>query len=163
MPETNEEVKLTQDLLEEYASARQTWATQAVEDNEFRNGKQWKDDHIKVLRARAQEPVVVNVVYPAVEQAKALLTSNRPRFQCTGRDDSDTGTAKVFGDLLSWVWDQNDGNSVLKQVIDDYYVKGMGAIMTYADPLADFGKGDIKLVAIDPLDYILTLLAETLT
>ena len=152
MPETNEEVKLTQDLLEEYASARQTWATQAVEDNEFRNGKQWKDDHIKVLRARAQEPVVVNVVYPAVEQAKALLTSNRPRFQCTGRDDSDTGTAKVFGDLLSWVWDQNDGNSVLKQVIDDYYVKGMGAIMTYADPLADFGKGDIKLVAIDPLD-----------
>ncbi len=152
MTEINEDVKLTHDLLQEYSSARQNWAKQAIEDNEFRNGKQWKDDNIKVLRARAQEPIVVNVVYPAVEQAKALLTSNRPRFQCTGRDDSDNNTARIFSDLLSWVWDQNDGNSILKQVIDDYYVKGMGAMMAYADPLADFGKGDIKIAAIDPLD-----------
>ena len=152
MPEINEDVQLTHDLLQEYSSARQNWAKQAIEDNEFRNGKQWSDDHIKVLRARAQEPIVVNTIYPAVEQAKALLTSNRPRFQCTGRDDSDNNTARVFSDLLSWVWDQNNGNGVLKQVIDDYYVKGMGAMMAYADPLADFGKGDIKLCAIDPLD-----------
>ena len=152
MPEIDDSVKLTHDLLQEYSSARQNWAKQAIEDNEFRNGKQWKDDHIKVLRARNQEPIVVNTVYPAVEQAKALLTSNRPRFQCTGRDDSDNNTARVFSDLLSWVWDQNDGNSILKQVIDDYYVKGIGALMAYADPQADFGKGDIRLASIDPLD-----------
>ena len=152
MPETHPDVKLTHDLLVEYASAKQNWSKQAIEDNEFRNGKQWKDDHIKVLKARAQEPVVVNVVYPAVEQAKALLTSNRPRFQCTGRDDGDNNTARVFSDLLSWVWDQNDANSVLKQVIDDYYVKGMGIMMAYADPLSDFGKGDIKLISLDPID-----------
>ncbi len=35
-----ESVQLTQDLLSEYSSARQNWAKQAVEDNEFRNGKQ---------------------------------------------------------------------------------------------------------------------------
>ena len=99
MTEINEDVKLTHDLLQEYSSARQNWAKQAIEDNEFRNGKQWKDDSIKVLRARAQEPIVVNVVYPAVEQAKALLTSNRPRFQCTGRDDSDNNTARIFSDF----------------------------------------------------------------
>jgi hypothetical protein len=38
-----DEVQLTQDLLSDYSSARQNWAKQAVEDNEFRNGKQWTD------------------------------------------------------------------------------------------------------------------------
>ena len=75
------DVQLTQDLLTEYTSARQNWAQQAVEDNEFRNGKQWTDDQVTALRKRAQEPLVVNVVHSAVEQAKAMLTANNPKFQ----------------------------------------------------------------------------------
>ena len=50
------DVQLTQDLLTDYASARENWITQAVEDNEFRNGKQWSDDQVTALRKRAQEP-----------------------------------------------------------------------------------------------------------
>ena len=88
-----EEVQLTQDLLSDYSSARQNWAKQAVEDNEFRNGKQWTDDQVQALRKRAQEPLVVNVVYSAVEQAKAMLTANSPKFQSTARETSD---AKVI-------------------------------------------------------------------
>ena len=152
MAEKPREVQITEDLLREYAGARQEWAGQAVEDNEFRNGKQWTDDQIKSLRARAQEPLVVNVIYPAVEQAKALLTTHRPRFQCIAREDSDTGTARAISDLMSYVWDLNDGNVKLKQAIDDYYVKGMGVLCAYFDPMCDFGKGEIKLEAVDPLD-----------
>ena len=149
---TEPQVQLTHDLLQEYSSARSKWAKQATEDNEFRNGVQWKDEHVKVLRERAQEPVVVNVVHSAVEQAKALLTTNKPRFQSTGRENSDTRTGRVFSELMTWVWDNSSGNSVLKQVVDDYFVKGMGAMYAYYDPNADFGKGEIMLDSVNPHD-----------
>ena len=153
--EIEPQVQLTHDLLQEYASSRSKWAKQATEDNEFRNGVQWKDEHVKTLRERAQEPVVVNVVHSAVEQAKALLTTNKPRFQSTGRENSDTRTGRIFSELMTWIWDNSNGNSVLKQVVDDYYVKGMGAMYAYYDPNADYGKGEIMLKSVNPHDLYL--------
>ena len=153
MPQSKDPmVQMSIDLLQEYASARNDWAKQATEDNEFRNGKQWKEEHVKVLRERAQEPVVVNVVHSAVEQAKALLTSNKPKFQSTGRENSDTKTGRIMSDVMAWVWDNSNGNTVLKQVVDDYYVKGMGVMYAYYDPNADYGKGEVILKSINPHD-----------
>ena len=149
------EVQLTQDLLSEYSSARQNWATQAVEDNEFRNGKQWTDDQVKALRSRSQEPLVVNVVYSAVEQAKAMLTANAPKFQSTARETSDSKVGRMFSDIMAYIWDNSNGNVELKQAIDDYYVKGMGVMMAYIDPDADFGSGEVKLKSIDPLEIFI--------
>lgn len=146
------EVQLTQDLLKDYSSSRENWSKQAVEDNEFRNGKQWTEEQAKILRARAQEPIVVNVVHSAVEQAKAMLTANKPKFQSTGRETSDTEVGRVFSDLMSYVWDHSNGNVELKQCIDDYYVKGMGVMMAYTDPDQDFGRGEVCLKSIDPLE-----------
>jgi len=150
-----DEVQLTQDLLSEYSSARQEWAKQAVEDNEFRNGKQWTDDQIRALRQRAQEPLVVNVVYSAVEQAKAMLTANSPKFQSTARETSDAKVGRMFSDIMAYIWDNSNGNVELKQAIDDYYVKGMGVMMAHIDPDADFGSGEVKLTSIDPLELFI--------
>ena len=151
MPEIHPEVRLTQDLFSNYSSSRSDWAKQASEDAEFRAGKQWSDKQVKSLRARAQEPLVVNVIHPAVEQAKAMLTANAPKFQSTGRDNSDTEVGRVFSDLMAWVWDISNGNTELKQAIDDYYVKGMGVMVAYIHPEADFGKGEVYIKSIDPL------------
>ena len=152
MAEIHPEVKKSTDLLSEYAGARSKWANQAQEDNEFRNGKQWKKKHVQILRNRNQEPIVVNVIHSAVEQAKAMLTTNKPRFQTTAREGSDVKTGAIMSDLMSWVWDQSTGNSQLKEAIDDYYVKGMGVLQVYVDPNADYGKGEVLIKAIDPLD-----------
>ena len=152
MAEKHPEVKRNEELLTEYASVRTKWARQATEDNEYRNGMQWTKEQVNELRKRAQEPLVVNVIYPAVEQAKAMLTANSPRFQSTGREGSDVKTGQTMSDLMSWIWEQSAGNTELKQAIDDYYVKGMGALLTYSDPNADYGKGEIFIKAIDPLD-----------
>ena len=145
-------VQETHDLLAEYASARKDWATHAVEDNEFRNGKQWTDKQIKLLRRRNQEPLVVNVIHSAVEQAKALMSTNKPKFQSTGRESSDVKAGKIFSDIMTWIWDHSNGNTVLKQAIDDYYVMGMGVLYTYMDMNADFGKGEVMLSSVNPLD-----------
>ena len=152
MPKKDPMVQLSTDILQEYASARAKWAAQATEDNEFRNGLQWKDEHIKTLKERAQDPIVVNVVHSAVEQAKAMLTDNSPRFQSTGRENSDTQTGRIFSDIMAWIWDNSNANIVLKQVIDDYYVKGMGAMYAYYDPNADYGKGEVILKSVNPHD-----------
>ena len=151
MPQKHSETQYTHDLFSDYSSARKRWSRQAVEDSEFRSGKQWKKEQVNALRPRAQEPLVVNVIHPAVEQAKAMLTSNAPKFQSTGRDNSDTKVGRIFSDLMSWVWDISVGNAELKRCIDDYYVKGMGVMMSYIKPDADFGRGEVMVKSIDPL------------
>jgi len=155
MHKITETVQKTHDLLREYSAARQNWATQAVEDNEFRNGKQWTDDEATALKQRSQQPIVVNVVYSAVEQAKAMLTSNKPKFQSTGRETSDNKVGRMFSDIMAYIWDISNGNVELKQAIDDYYVKGMGVMMAYVDPDADFGSGEVKLQSIDPIEVFI--------
>jgi len=149
------EVLKSEDLLRDYHGQRSDWAQQAMEDDEFRNNSQWTPDQVKVLKNRAQSPIMDNVIHPAVEQAKALLTANKPRFQSTGRDDSDTKVGRVFSDIMSYIWDTSNGNTELKKVIDDYYVKGMGAMMAYVNPMMDFGRGEVCVHAIDPLDLFI--------
>ena len=160
MPQIHPETQATHDIFNDYSSARKNWARQAVEDVEFRSGKQWKKEQVNALRARAQEPLVVNVIHPSVEQAKAMLTSNAPKFQSTGRDTSDTKVGRIFSDLMSWVWDISVGNAELKRCIDDYYVKGMGVMMSYIKPDADFGRGEVMVKSIDPLSVYIDPDAE---
>jgi len=155
MHEKSTGVQLTHDLLSEYSSARESWAKQAIEDNEFRNGKQWTDEEATALKNRSQQPIVVNIIYSAVEQAKAMLTSNKPKFQSTGRETSDNKVGRMFSDIMAYIWDTSIGNVELKQAIDDYYVKGMGVLMGYVDPDADFGAGEVKIKSIDPLEVFI--------
>jgi hypothetical protein len=153
MPHTKDSlVTESEKLLDQYHGERTDWATQAMEDDEFRNNQQWKSKHITTLEQRAQSPIVDNVVHPAVEQAKALLTANKPKFQSTGRDDSDTKVGRIFSEIMSYIWDKSNGNVELKQIVDDYYVKGMGVMQAYMDPMKDFGRGEVCFHSVDPLD-----------
>ena len=77
MPHTkNKVVTESEKLLDQFHSERAQWATQAMEDDEFRNNQQWKASHVTTLEKRSQNPIVDNVVHPAVEQAKALISAN---------------------------------------------------------------------------------------
>ena len=146
------EVVLNERLFEQYRSSRRLWEAEAKEDEDFRNGAQWTETQKKALERKGQSPIVVNVIQPAVEQAKALLTFNSPQFSSTAREDSDTKTAKVFADSMKYIWQNSDGNAELKQAIDDYYVRGLGAMLAYVDPHADFGKGEIFVKNLDSFD-----------
>ena len=139
-------------LFKTYSNNRDTWAIHAQEDREFRYGKQWSSEQRATLEARGQAPIVVNRIHPAVEAAKAMLTTNKPSFRVSPREDSDNKTAQAVNGMLEYIWHISDGDQVLRNVIDDYYVTGMGCLLTYQDPLKDSGKGDICLRDIDPLN-----------
>lgn len=145
-------VESTQSIWKTYSQKRETWAEHAQEDVEFRLGKQWTAEQTKILLERGQAPIVVNRIHPAVESAKALLTSGRPQFRVSPREDSDNKVAQAFNGLLEYMWYISDGTQALRNVIDDYYTMGMGAMMVYIDPLKDYGRGEVCIRDIDPLD-----------
>jgi len=152
MEESVNPAKLSEELLNQYKSGRDSWAKEAKECEDFALGNQWTKLQEEELKKRKQAPVVINVILPAVEQAVAMLTTNKPRFSSTAREDSDVRTGKAFSELMSYIWDQSEGNEELKLAINDAYVKGMGVMCAYIDPHADFGKGDILIRSIDPFD-----------
>ena len=145
-------VSETQELYRAYKQGRETWAEHAQEDREFRLGKQWSQEQVEVLERRGQSPIVVNRIHPAVETAKALITANRPSFKISPREDSDVKVANVLTNLLTYIYDISDGRTVIRQVVDDYYVTGLGYIYVYQDPLADYNRGEVKFIDLDPMD-----------
>ena len=145
-------VDVTHKLWKSYSQKRDTWAQQAQEDAEFRLGRQWTAEQQRILLERGQAPLVVNRIHPAVEAGKALLTSGRPQFRVSPREDSDNKVAQIFNGLLEYMWYISDGTQALRNCIDDYYTMGMGAMMVYVDPLKDFGRGEVCIRDVDPLD-----------
>ena len=142
----------TLDLFQKYSSKRDDWAKHAKEDKEFRLGRQWTKEQEDILTARGQAPIVVNRVHPAVEAAKSMMSANRPSFRVAPREDSDNKVAQVISSMLSYMYDISDGRSVVRQMIDDYYVMGLGYIHVYQDPMMDMGKGEVCIHDVDPLD-----------
>tara|TARA_R110002012_G_scaffold52941_1_gene136021 strand:+ start:4939 stop:7137 length:2199 start_codon:yes stop_codon:yes gene_type:complete len=142
----------TSHIFDIYSKEREHWAKHAKEDKEFRLGRQWTKEQEEILLARGQAPIVVNRIHPAVEAAKSMLTSNRPSFRCAPREDSDNKVASILSSLLAYMYDVSDGNSVIRQVVDDYYTMGVGYINVYQDPMMDMGKGEVCIHDIDPMD-----------
>ena len=145
-------VNETIDIYQRYSKKRDTWASEAKEDKEFRLGKQWTTEQVEVLEKRGQAAIVVNRIHPAVETAKAMITANRPSFRASPREDSDKKVANVVSNLLTYMYDISDGRSVIRKVVDDYYVAGLGFIHVYQDPMMDMGKGEVCIHDLDPLD-----------
>ena len=142
----------TLDLFKKYGSKRDNWAKHAKEDKEFRLGRQWTQEQEDILLARGQAPIVVNRVHPAVEAAKSMMSANRPSFRVAPREDSDNKVAQVLSAMLAYMHDISDGRSAIRQMIDDYYVMGLGYIHVYQDPMMDMGKGEVCIHDVDPLD-----------
>ena len=142
----------TLDLFNKYGDKRDAWAAHAKEDKEFRLGRQWTEEQEETLKARGQAPIVVNRVHPAVEAAKSMMSANRPSFRVAPREDSDNKVAQVMSSMLSYMYDISDGRTVVRQMIDDYYVMGLGYIQVYQDPMMDMGKGEVCIHDVDPLD-----------
>jgi len=148
----NKEVQVSEELHIRYAAARSKWEKKARECERFRVGYQWTQAEVKELERKRKAPIVVNLINPAVEQFKAMLTSREPRYNALPREGSDRKTATAISSLMEHIWQFNQGNVVLKETLDDYSVKGLGWIGAWWDPNADMGKGEVINDVLDPYD-----------
>jgi hypothetical protein len=151
-PARTGEATKSEDIFRAYHGAQNDWATAALKNDSFFNGKQWRDDDITVLKNRGEAPVVFNVCRPAAETKVSILTASNPSWVATAREDTDNDMGQVFSMLHSYIWDQSSASAELKQVVHDYVHRGgRGVLYSYFDPNADFGKGEIIHRRLDGL------------
>ena len=131
---------------------RQDYATNVVEDRDFMLNAQWDSEDTDSLDAADQPAITSNEVTPSIDLVVSMLTENNPRWQFTGVDSGDYKIAADISDLHSHIWDSSNGTQVLEKTVYDYEVAGIGAFMAYPDYYADLGRGEIKIIDIDPLD-----------
>lgn len=141
---------LSKELWLRIKGGTQLWRDQLVEDWDFFLGAQTSSKQDDANKKLKQKSFNVDVIFQAVEQAIALLTSNRPSFTATGEEDSDTRIAAVYAAIMQYLWYINNGTQKLKQTIKDYYVGSVGWFYIYWNPLAQNGKGEICMDTIDP-------------
>lgn len=153
MREQTDSEKKNQELFEKYRNSdRQSWAEQAVEDKTFMLGAQWESDDAEAVEANNQSALSNNEITPSIDLVVAMLTENNPRWQFVGTESSDIKIAADIADLHAYIWDNSNGTMILERAVYDYEVTGMGALMAYVDPFGDYGRGEIKVTDIDPLD-----------
>ncbi|KKN17920.1 hypothetical protein LCGC14_0960990 [marine sediment metagenome] len=141
--EKHPEVEKSEELLEEYASARLDHANTYFENNQFRNGIQLTDKQQEEYKRRRQSPVPWNILKPTIEQKKALLTANHPSYQVTAVEDSDVNSSFLINDCLGHVWYISEASGEMKAAIDDVCIGGLGYMIAYKNPMADWGKGEV--------------------
>ena len=150
MIEQDIRVKEINELFSNWKDARKDWDIAAREDIDFYLGNHFSQEEINELDSRNQSSMPMDRLYSAIEQFKAIVTSNSPKFHAVGREDSDNKVANVWRTILEYVWDKSDGDEVFKQVVHDYAVTGMGYFYAYLDRDADFGRGEVKFTYVDP-------------
>ena len=140
-------VQDTHDLFKTYSDKREIWAEHAQEDKEFRLGRQWTKEQRIRLEERGQAAVVVNRIHPAVESAKAMLTSQKPSFRVSPREDSDNKVAKAMNGVLEYIWQNSNGDDCLRTAVDDYYTTYEKAKEHY-DEWVELGYDDVFIEVI---------------
>ena len=146
-------VLLSEKIFEEYKEGqRSEWADDVKEDRGFVDSIQWSKENEKELRSKGKPANSINVIKSGIGQIVNQLTANTPRFTSFGSEKSDVTTAAHMADLMSYIWYKSYGDLKLKASATDYEVAGKMDMMIYFDPMADFGKGEIMITDLDPLD-----------
>jgi hypothetical protein len=141
----------TIDIFDRYDGADfAQWATDSAGDVEFVNNVQWKIEVANALEADNQPVVVNNEIKPARDQVVGQLTQNSPRWIAVGRENSDVKMAGYISDLMSYIWDESNGRMHFRTAVEDFEDTGLFIFHTYYDPYGDNGKGEIRVVRINP-------------
>lgn len=146
----NEEARENENLYLEASSEQQEWAQNAAENLDYYSGNHWTAEQRSALLERGQQPIAIQTIYQVVEQAIGMLSANRPGFRAVAREDSDSKTATMISDLFQWMWQQSKGQQRFTNILRDNYVQGRGVAYAYIDWDADFGKGEVKFMDLDP-------------
>jgi len=142
---TNKLAKKIHTQWEYYRSERSQWEKEIAECEDFFIGRHYSAQEIVDMKLNGMQPTIVERIRPIILQEVAIFTSNRPRFQALPRDDADPAIANLWSDVLTWIWQYNDGDSKYQQCITSYFVKGAGYMFVGVDPYEDDGNGEVVL------------------
>jgi len=142
--------QISRELFRRWSDARRQWEAEARNAVDFVLGNHYTAEESSALQAVGQADFVIDRVYAAVDKLKSLLTAQPAKFTAIGREDSDNKLANVWKTILEYVWDISKGDTIFKQTVHDYATTGLGYMYVYMDPEADYGRGEIKYINVDP-------------
>ena len=149
----DKDVQKSEKIFENYKTgSRATYATNAVEDRAFVANVQWEEEDAKAHDAANQPVLTINEVTPAREQVVSQLTRNSPRWASYGKERSDVNIASKVSDLMEHIWYTSDGDTGNMRATEDFIDVGMWCMMVYVDTRADYGRGEIMITDLDPLE-----------
>lgn len=139
-------------IFKDYETLRTDWALQAANNEDFFFGNQWTEQQIHELGEKGMAPLVVNRTMPVIMQEVSMFTAKRPQFRALPREDSDVTKAGFWTDAFDYIWYNSNGDSEFQQCIRDYFVMGLGYMSATIDPLADDGRGEVKIDSVPVWD-----------
>ena len=148
----NKEVERNKELAVDYSYWHDTWREQAKENRDYIFGKQWTSTEVDELNERGQAAVVINRVRPIIDQKMAIMAAKKPGVRVTGRDDSDVKKAKLWEDIISYIWDISNGDVIYTMSLFECLAYGNGYMYCYIDKYDDDGFGEVKVGYLNSLD-----------
>jgi hypothetical protein len=137
-----------------YISGLDIWLKEIKEDADFYWGKQWREEDAAILKARGHAPLVINRIFPTLEQKKAILSNLEPGFTFMARGTGNQAAAAAMADVARYIWDANNTSEQMLDVVHNRIVYGVGYLLPTYDRFADEGKGEVRLKSVHPLDVI---------
>tara|TARA_R100000808_G_scaffold5823_1_gene17558 strand:- start:6039 stop:8270 length:2232 start_codon:yes stop_codon:yes gene_type:complete len=136
-------------------SPRQRWETVNQKGHDFYLDNQLTEDEKNALEDQGMPTFTVNRIIPVVEMLNYYATSNSPRWQAVGVEQSDSDVAALFADVADYVWSNSNGQTLYSNVVNDSITKGVGFLQVCVDPNADNGMGEIVIQQPDPFDVFI--------
>ena len=131
---------------------RQRWETVNQKGHDFYLDNQLTQQEKEALEDQGMPTFTVNRIIPVVEMLNYYATSNSPRWQAVGVEQSDSDVASLFADVADYVWNYSNGQTLYSNVVNDSITKGIGFLQVCVDPNADNGMGEVIIQQPDPFD-----------
>ncbi len=138
-------------MVNQAVADNEKWEKLAVDAGDYINNNQWVRRKVKEGWNRTQ----VNVIYPKLEQSKALLMQRVPTIICEPWRDNDPASAAVWQDRLQWLFDKALNVPALRPALFDVAAQdGQAVVYVYRDEQADWLAGEQRWHAATRLSVL---------
>lgn len=127
------------------------WRKNAIECFKYKEGDQWTTNELTELKARGQPPTVNNQISVTVERMVGQFVKQKTRIAYRGRNPQDEPLAQALSDTLLFVRQNNQLEFEERDMADDGFTGGFGALETYIS-FDDVFQPEVKIRHLSPFE-----------
>jgi len=131
---------------EAYRQASSLWweyLEQANKDLLFYTGSQYSEEEKTYLQRQGRTALVYNKILRVVNNICGFQRRNRLGIACEPQEGSDTETADIFSNLLTWNMQSQNGYHTISNAFKGAVITGLNLLETWVDYRKDHEYGDI--------------------
>ncbi|MHB8362842.1 MAG: portal protein, partial [Patescibacteria group bacterium] len=131
------------------------WRYEAAKDVAFVNSSSWEENSILALKNDNQPVTTNNEMKPVRDQVINQITDSDPEWLAIPQENSDASISEEMSALMHYIWGASNSRMHYTKSCGDLLDTGLFVMHTYYDPNGDMGKGELKIVRVNPQDITL--------